>query len=124
MKSILSLLLLAVPSLVSAQSYPVQVDPYFFQPVQPSNNAVINQTTDYNGRTTTTGINPYTGQVWSNTIQPNGYTYGRTANGQTYQGNVQQDPMTQMLNNMIIQGSQNVGAGLGGAFYNSQNGGQ
>jgi hypothetical protein len=89
--------------------------------IQPRN-PVVNQNTDISGTTRTQGFNPYTGQMWSNTTQSNGYTYGTTTNGQMYQGNVNQPPTTQLLNDFAIKGFQNMGAQMGGAFYNATEG--
>lgn len=117
----LTFLFMAVPTLVSAQNY---YDPsdntIVIQPRVP----IVQQTRTWDGTITTTGINQHTGQMWSNTIQPNGYTYGTTTNGQMYQDNIYQKPSDKIINNFMINGFQNLGAQIGGAVYDSTNGGE
>lgn len=86
------------------------------------NRPLVQQNSDLQGNTTTTGINPYTGRIWSNTTNTNtGYTYGVDANGTSYSTNLYQTPQQKMNNDILMQGMQNLGAAIGGGIYNSQN---
>ena len=109
------ILLIALPSLADAQS-----NTFYIQQRAP----IVTQNTNNQGTTYTQGINPYTGQIWANTTQANGYTYGQDANGNTYSGNLQQNPVQRALTNIMIQQSQNLGAQMGSSFYNATNGGK
>lgn len=111
---LITTLLIAVPSLASAQTFN---DLYYGQRAP-----IVTQQTDNAGTTHTQGINPYTGQIWANTTQANGYTYGQDAQGNYYSGNLNQNPTQRALNDLAIKGAQGFGAQLGSSFYHATEG--